>query len=68
MVQIQISGPAHSRRGYLMVEIARVLRGFGCNVILQGEGTHLAQKVELSDAEISEKLAGVEVRITELQT
>jgi len=68
MVQIEISGPAHSKRGYMMVEIARVLRSFGCDVILQGEGSHLVNKVELSDAEISEKLQGVEVRITELQT
>jgi len=68
MVQIEISGPAHSRRGYLMVEIARVLRGFGCEVALQGEGTHLAQKVELTEAELIEKLAGVKVQITELQT
>lgn len=67
MVQIEVSGPAHSRRGYLMVEIARVLRGYGCEVTLQGEGTHLAQKVELTEAELIEKLAGVEVRITELQ-
>jgi hypothetical protein len=68
MVQIQVSGPAHSKRGYLMVELARFLRSMDCEVVLQGEDTHLADKTPLADEQIKAKLAGIEVRITELQT
>jgi molybdopterin-guanine dinucleotide biosynthesis protein len=68
MVQIQVTGPSHSGKGYIMVEIARRLRELGCDVRLQGEETHLAEKVAVSDEVAAAKLTGQQVTITELQT
>lgn len=68
MVNIEISGKAHTKRGYLMVELTRILRSLGCEVELQGEASHLANKTPLTDDEIKEKLQGMVVRITEIQT
>lgn len=67
MIDIQVTGKAHSKRGYLMVELTRILRELGCEVQLQGETTHLSDKTPLTDEQIKEKLKGMQVRITELQ-
>lgn len=68
MLNIQVSGPEHSKKGYIMVEIARVLREAGCEVTLQGEETHLVEKAALTDDSIRSKIAGQKVVITEMQT
>ncbi len=68
MVHIEVSGPEHSKKGYVMVEIARVLRSMGCEVIVQGEQTHLADKVSVPEEAIHQKLSGVQVSITEMKT
>ena len=68
MVQILVTGPTHSGKGYIMVEIARKLRELGCDVQLQGETTHLQEKVSISDEAAAAKLLRQKVIITELQT
>lgn len=68
MVQIQISGPAHSKKGYMMVEIARVLRECGCEVTMIGEETHLIEKQNLNHEQVEQNLTGQRVHITELKT
>jgi molybdopterin-guanine dinucleotide biosynthesis protein len=68
MIQVQITGPIHSGKGYLMVEIARKLRELGCIVDLQGEETHLVDKTGVSDETAAARLAGQHVVITELTT
>lgn len=68
MVQIQVTGPAHSKKGYIMIEIARKLRELGCDVLLQGESSHLQEKAEISDEDAALKLQGQSVMITELKT
>lgn len=68
MVQIEVTGPEHSRKGYIMVAIARALRELGATVELQGEETHLATKMAIDEEVIHERLLGQTIRITELQT
>lgn len=68
MVQIEVSGPEHSKKGYIMVAIAKVLRDLGAEVAVLGEDTHLASKVSLTEDAVAEKLTGLQVRLTELQT
>lgn len=68
MVQIQVMGPSGSRKGYIMVKIAKHLKELGCNVSLQGEETHLAQKLVLEPKAFTERLEGVNVAITEFKT
>ena len=68
MVQIEVSGPDHSRKGYILVTIARALRELGANVSVIGEDTHLADKTGLDEGAICEKLQGVDIRLTELRT
>jgi hypothetical protein len=68
MVQIQVSGPDHSRKGYILVAIARALRELGADVSVLGEGTHLINKVALDTTVIGEKLTGQQIHITELRT
>ena len=68
MVQIEVTGPEHSKKGHIMVAIAKALRDLGADVQVLGETTHLASKVDLPEEVVSEKLTGVKVRLTELQT
>jgi hypothetical protein len=68
MVQIQVSGPDHSRKGYILIAIARALRELGADVSVIGEGTHLSDKVNLDTITISDKLTGQQIQITELRT
>jgi hypothetical protein len=68
MVQIEVSGPDHSRKGYILIAIARALRELGADVSVLGEGTHLADKVDLDQSVFGEKLAGQTIHITELRT
>jgi hypothetical protein len=68
MVQIQVSGPDHSRKGYIMVAIARALREYHADVSVIGEATHLMEKADVLDEELEEKLNGVDIHITELRT
>lgn len=68
MVHIQVSGPDHSRKGYIMVAVARALRELGADVSMIGEGTHLVDKTDLDTAVIGEKLTGQQIHVTELRT
>jgi hypothetical protein len=68
MVQIQVTGPEHSGKGYIMIAVARTLRELGVQVVLQGEETHLEEKAAFSADVWSEKLRGQKVLITELKT
>ena len=68
MVQIQVSGPEHSRKGYIIVALARALRELHADVRVLGEGTHLVDKVDLDTTVIGEKLTGQSILITELRT
>ena len=68
MVQIQVTGPEHSGKGYIMIAIARALRELEVDVTLQGEQTHLEEKAAF-DADVwSNKLRGQKVLVTELKT
>jgi hypothetical protein len=68
MVQIEVSGPTHAKKGYVMVAIARALRELGAEVQVLGETTHLAEKSTKDSHELALNLRGQEVRLTELQT
>jgi hypothetical protein len=68
MVQIEISGPEHSHKGYLMVAIAKILRDMGAEVVVQGEETHLAQKTKAEFDSILGKIAGLKIAVTEMKT
>jgi hypothetical protein len=68
MVQIEISGPEHSHKGYLMVVIARVLRDLGAEVTVQGEETHLAEKSNAEFDVILDKISGLRIALTEMKT
>lgn len=68
MVQIQVTGPLHSKKGYIMVAITKLLRELGAEVTVMGETTHLAEKVGVDEAILQEKITGQVVQITELQT
>ena len=47
MVQIEVSGPDRSRKGYILIAVARALRELGATVNVVGEETHLVDKVAL---------------------
>lgn len=68
MVNIQVTGPTGSKKGYIMVAITKALRDLGCDVHLQGEYTHLAEKMVKSEDDMCDNLLAQEVNITELQT
>jgi hypothetical protein len=68
MVQIQVTGPEHSGKGYIMVAIAHALRQLGAEVQVQGEATHLVNKTVLTDEAIHTRLDGQIIRLTELKT
>lgn len=68
MVNIQVTGPTHSKKGYIMALVAKTLRDAGCEVHLQGEETHLVEKIKTEDEVIKTKLEGQKIVITELQT
>ena len=68
MVNIQVTGPLHSKKGYIMALLTKTLRDAGCEVNLQGEETHLATKVHAEDEVVKTKLVGQKVVITEMQT
>jgi predicted peroxiredoxin len=68
MVNIQVTGPEHSKKGYIMVVIAKALRDAGCDVSVLGEGTHLSDKTGLDETTVAERLTGHRVHITELKT
>jgi hypothetical protein len=68
MVQIQVTGPEHSGKGYIMTAITRALRDLGVEVVLQGEETHLEEKAAYNAEVWSAKLRGQTVQITELKT
>lgn len=68
MIQIQVSGPAHSKKGYAIVAIVNALRDIGADVHVLGEHTHLADKMESNDKTLSKKLEGQVICVTELRT
>jgi len=67
-VQIQISGPVGSRKTRMAVLIQRYLESLGASVNLQKADPELDEKLEMTDEALAEKLTGVEVFITEMQT
>lgn len=68
MVQIQVSGPTHSKKGYVIAAITAALRELGAEVHVLGEETHLADKMHVSESKLHEKLESVTIHITEMQT
>ena len=68
MVHIEVSGPTHSKKGYIMAVIAQALREAGAEVRMLGESTHLADKMVASPELVHEKLDHQVVHITEMQT
>ena len=68
MIRIQITGPSHSGKGHAIAAVAKELERLGAVVTVQGGDTHNKPKLDKSPEELREKLAGVSVVITELQT
>lgn len=68
MITITVEGPNKAGKGYVIAAIAAALKGFGCQVRVQGETSHNAEKLTKSAEEIEGRLHGTEVRIMEMQT
>jgi K+-sensing histidine kinase KdpD len=67
-LRVSIEGPDKSGKGYAMAAIAHYLESLGCEVVVQLGETHNAKKLAKSDPEIAERLKGVKVILTEMQT
>lgn len=68
MLHIQVTGPVHSGKGHAIAAIARQLSALGAVVEVQSAETHNKEKLEKLDQDLATRLAGVSVRITELQS
>jgi len=67
-VIINVTGPDKSGKGYYISAITHALTSLGVNVLVQGGDTHNKNKLEKSNDEIHQKLAGRSVVILEQQT
>jgi len=68
MVQIQVSGPIHSKKCYVVAAITEALRDLGAEVHVLGEETRLADKMHSSESLLHEKLENVVIHITDMRT
>ena len=67
-INIIVTGPDKSGKGYIMAAIARHLENIGCVVTVQSAEMHNAPKMIKSDEEIAARLKDVSILITEMQT
>ncbi len=68
MINITVEGPTHAGKGYVIAAITKALKDIGCDVSVQGEKTHNAEKLAKTQEEIVTRLNGQKVRIMEMQT
>ena len=68
LINIEITGPTHSGKGYVIAAIAKALEELGCEVVVQAADTHNQPKLAKTPEEIASRLNGQVVRITEMQT
>lgn len=68
MVQIQVSGPVHSGKGYVIAAITEALRDLGAEVHVLGEETHLVDLMHAPETTLHEALEGVVIHITQMRT
>lgn len=67
-ITIHVSGPKQSGKGHVMALVTKKLRELGLTVVLQGEGTHNAPKMEKEHAAVIERLKDTDILILEQQT
>ena len=68
MVNIVVEGPDKAGKGHIIAAIAHALQQLGCVVQVQGAETHNAEKLHKNDEELTSRLKGMTIRITEMQT
>ncbi len=68
MITITVEGPNKAGKGYVIAAIAKALKEVGCDVSVQGEVTHNAEKLAKTQEEIVARLKDQKVRVMEMQT
>jgi len=68
MISIVIEGPQKSGKGHAMALIGKHLKSLGCDVKIQSEQTHNADKLMLGDEEHLRRLLNEKIIITEMRT
>lgn len=66
--KVEISGPEHQGKTTLAVLIARLLQDCGAIVTLQRADPQIDEKISKPHAELVERVNGLEILVTELQT
>lgn len=65
---VNVAGPDKSGKGHVIAAIAHALEQLGCKVSVQAAETHNASKLKKTEDEIKQRLEGVHVVLTEMQT
>ncbi|MGD0961303.1 MAG: hypothetical protein ABSB19_15960 [Methylomonas sp.] len=68
MITIIVEGPEHSGKGHAIAMIAKLLKSAGLDVTVQGERTHNAKKLTLTEEEHINRLADAKIFIKEMRT
>lgn len=67
-IAINVEGPDKSGKGHVISAITHTLEQLGCEVSVQLAETHNASKLAKTTEELSTRLQGVKVVLTEMQT
>lgn len=68
MITIVIEGPQKSGKGHVIALIGKHLKSLGCDVKIQSEQTHNADKLILGDEEHLRRLLNQKIVIKEMRT
>jgi thymidylate kinase len=68
MITIIIEGPEKSGKSHAIALIGKYLKSLGCNVTIQSEKTHNADKLAKEEGELLECLRSTQIVIKEMQT
>ena len=68
MINIIIEGPEKSGKSHAIALIGKYLKSLGCDVTIQSETTHNADKLAKEESELLEKLRKTPIVIKEMQT
>ena len=68
MITIIIEGPEKSGKSHAIALIGKYLKSLGCNVTIQAENTHNADKLAKEEDELLECLRNTQIVIKEMQT
>lgn len=68
MITIIIEGPDHSGKSHAVALIGKYLRSLGCNVTIQSEKTHNAEKLGKDEHELMENLLKRQIVIKTMRT